>query len=147
MGVTEDEIRSLLFIDLLPYDLCIETEMGYKVVIPKGATIPCRRSVEVALNEENQKELLINVYRKKSRSEKEQEEEQEEEESEKTETKVKEEENSPNEMKVSTRLHSFHHRNSVVSASSSIISTSKILTPFSIHSMISFLGRRRAHRL
>ena len=147
MGVTEDEIRSLLFIDLLPYDLCIETEMGYKVVIPKGATIPCRRSVEVALNEENQKELLINVYRKKSRSEKEQEEEQEEEESEKTETKVKEEENSPNEMKVSTRFHSFHHRNSVVSASSSTISTSKILTPFSIHSMISFLGRRRAHRL
>ena len=143
MGVTEDEIRSLLFIDLLPYDLCIETEMGYKVVIPKGATIPCRRSVEVALNEENQKELLINVYRKKSRSEK----EQEEEESEKTETKVKEEENSPNEMKVSTRFHSFHHRNLVVSASSSTISTSKILTPFSIHSMISFLGRRRAHRL
>lgn len=141
--MTEDEIRSLLFIDLLPYDLCIETEMGYKVVIPKGATIPCRRSVEVALNEENQKELLINVYRKKSRSEK----EQEEEESGKTETKVKEEENSPNEMKVSTRLHSFHHRNSVVSASSSTISTSKILTPFSIHSMISFLGRRRAHRL
>lgn len=145
MGVTEDEIRSLLFIDLLPYDLCIETEMGYKVVIPKGATIPCRRSVEVALNEENQKELLINVYRKKSRSEKEQEEEEEE--SGKTETKVKEEENSPNEMKVSTRFHSFHHRNSVVSASSSTISTSKILTPFSIHSMISFLGRRRAHRL
>ena len=141
--MTEDEIRSLLFIDLLPYDLCIETEMGYKVVIPKGATIPCRRSVEVALNEENQKELLINVYRKKSRSEK----EQEEEESGKTETKVKEEENSPNEMKVSTRFHSFHHRNSVVSASSSTISTSKILTPFSIHSMISFLGRRRAHRL
>ena len=146
--MTEDEIRSLLFIDLLPYDLCIETEMGYKVVIPKGATIPCRRSVEVALNEENQKELLINVYRKKSRSEKEQEEEEEEEEeSGKTETKVKEEENSPNEMKVSTRFHSFHHRNSVVSASSSTISTSKILTPFSIHSMISFLGRRRAHRL
>ena len=145
--MTEDEIRSLLFIDLLPYDLCIETEMGYKVVIPKGATIPCRRSVEVALNEENQKELLINVYRKKSRSEKEQEEEEEEEESEKTEAKVKEEENSPNEMKVSTRFHSFHHRNSVVSASSSTISTSKILTPFSIHSMISFLGRRRAHRL
>ena len=145
--MTEDEIRSLLFIDLLPYDLCIETEMGYKVVIPKGATIPCRRSVEVALNEENQKELLINVYRKKSRSEKEQEEQEEEEESEKTETKVKEEENSPNEMKVSTRFHSFHHRNSVVSASSSTISTSKILTPFSIHSMISFLGRRRAHRL
>ena len=143
--MTEDEIRSLLFIDLLPYDLCIETEMGYKVVIPKGATIPCRRSVEVALNEENQKELLINVYRKKSRSEKEQEEEEEE--SGKTETKVKEEENSPNEMKVSTRFHSFHHRNSVVSASSSTISTSKILTPFSIHSMISFLGRRRAHRL
>ena len=58
MGVKEDEIRSLLFIDLLPYDLCIETEMGYKVVIPKGATIPCRRSVEVALSEENQQELL-----------------------------------------------------------------------------------------
>ena len=67
MGVTEDEIRSLLFIDLLPYDLCIETEAGYKVVIPKGATIPCRRSVEVSLSEENQKELLINVYRKKAK--------------------------------------------------------------------------------
>ena len=67
MGVTEDEVRSLLFIDLLPYDLCIETEMGYKVVIPKGSTIPCRRSVEVSLSEDNQKELLINVYRKKSK--------------------------------------------------------------------------------
>ncbi|CBK21131.2 uncharacterized protein [Blastocystis hominis] len=32
-------------------------------------------------------------------------------------------------MKVSTRFHSFHHRNLVVSASSSTISTSKILTP------------------
>ena len=130
----EDEIRSLLFIDLLPYDLCIETEMGYKVVIPKGATIPCRRSVEVALSEENQQELLINVYRKKYRREK----EEEEKESEKTETETKSEEQEEeeedqepsNEMKVSAHFHfNFTSRNSAVSVSNSTISTSRILTP------------------
>ena len=111
MGVKEDEIRSLLFIDLLPYDLCIETEMGYKVVIPKGATIPCRRSVEVALSEENQKELLINVYRKKYRREEEEEESEktkaETETETETETKSEEEEDQEpsNEMKVSTHFH------------------------------------------
>lgn len=134
MGVKEDEIRSLLFIDLLPYDLCIETEMGYKVVIPKGATIPCRRSVEVALSEENQQELLINVYRKKYRREK----EEEEKESEKTETETKSEEQEEeeedqepsNEMKVSAHFHfNFTSRNSAVSVSNSTISTSRILTP------------------
>lgn len=144
MGVKEDEIRSLLFIDLLPYDLCIETEMGYKVVIPKGATIPCRRSVEVALSEENQKELLINVYRKKYRREEKEEKEVKEEESEKaeteTETKSEEEEEEEdqepfNEMKVSTPFHfPFTSRNSVVSVSSSTISTSRILTPSPTHS-------------
>ena len=142
----EDEIRSLLFIDLLPYDLCIETEMGYKVVIPKGATIPCRRSVEVALSEENQQELLINVYRKKYRREK--EEEEEEEESEKTETETKSEEQEEeqeedqepsNEMKVSAHFHfNFTSRNSAVSVSNSTISTSRILTPSPTHSIPHF---------
>ena len=140
----EDEIRSLLFIDLLPYDLCIETEMGYKVVIPKGATIPCRRSVEVALSEENQKELLINVYRKKYRRE--EEEKEEEVESEKTEAKSEEEEDQEdqeeepsNEMKVSIISTSILPlRNSVVSASNSTISTSRILTPSPTHSVLHF---------
>lgn len=143
MGVKEDEIRSLLFIDLLPYDLCIETEMGYKVVIPKGATIPCRRSVEVALSEENQKELLINVYRKKYRRE--EEEKEEEVESEKTEAKSEEEdqedqeEEPSNEMKVSIISTSILPlRNSVVSASNSTISTSRILTPSPTHSVLHF---------
>ena len=140
----EDEIRSLLFIDLLPYDLCIETEMGYKVVIPKGATIPCRRSVEVALSEENQQELLINVYRKKYRREKEEEEEKE---SEKTETETKSEEQEEeeedqepsNEMKVSAHFHfNFTSRNSAVSVSNSTISTSRILTPSPTHSVPHF---------
>lgn len=144
MGVKEDEIRSLLFIDLLPYDLCIETEMGYKVVIPKGATIPCRRSVEVALSEENQQELLINVYRKKYRREKEEEEEKE---SEKTETETKSEEQEEeeedqepsNEMKVSAHFHfNFTSRNSAVSVSNSTISTSRILTPSPTHSVPHF---------
>ena len=143
MGVKEDEIRSLLFIDLLPYDLCIETEMGYKVVIPKGATIPCRRSVEVALSEENQQELLINVYRKKYRRE---EEEEEEKESEKTETESKSEEQEEeedqepsNEMKVSAHFHfNFTSRNSAVSVSNSTISTSRILTPSPTHSVPHF---------
>ena len=139
----EDEIRSLLFIDLLPYDLCIETEMGYKVVIPKGATIPCRRSVEVALSEENQQELLINVYRKKYRREK----EEEEKESEKTETETKSEEQEEeeedqepsNEMKVSAHFHfNFTSRNSAVSVSNSTISTSRILTPSPTHSVPHF---------
>ena len=139
----EDEIRSLLFIDLLPYDLCIETEMGYKVVIPKGATIPCRRSVEVALSEENQQELLINVYRKKYRREK----EEEEKESEKTETETKSEEQQEeeedqepsNEMKVSAHFHfNFTSRNSAVSVSNSTISTSRILTPSPTHSVPHF---------
>lgn len=143
MGVKEDEIRSLLFIDLLPYDLCIETEMGYKVVIPKGATIPCRRSVEVALSEENQQELLINVYRKKYRREK----EEEEKESEKTETETKSEEQEEeeedqepsNEMKVSAHFHfNFTSRNSAVSVSNSTISTSRILTPSPTHSVPHF---------
>lgn len=140
----EDEIRSLLFIDLLPYDLCIETEMGYKVVIPKGATIPCRRSVEVALSEENQQELLINVYRKKYRREKEEEEEKE---SEKTETETKSEEQEEeeedqepsNEMKVSAHFHfNFTSRNSAVSVSNSTISTLRILTPSPTHSVPHF---------
>ena len=140
----EDEIRSLLFIDLLPYDLCIETEMGYKMVIPKGATIPCRRSVEVALSEENQQELLINVYRKKYRREKEEEEEKE---SEKTETETKSEEQEEeeedqepsNEMKVSAHFHfNFTSRNSAVSVSNSTISTSRILTPSPTHSVPHF---------
>lgn len=143
MGVKEDEIRSLLFIDLLPYDLCIETEMGYKVVIPKGATIPCRRSVEVALSEENQRELLINVYRKKYRRE---EEEEEEKESEKTETESKSEEQEEeedqepsNEMKVSAHFHfNFTSRNSAVSVSNSTISTSRILIPSPTHSVPHF---------
>ena len=144
MGVKEDEIRSLLFIDLLPYDLCIETEMGYKVVIPKGATIPCRRSVEVALSEENQQELLINVYRKKYRRE---EEEEEEKESEKTETETKSEEEEEeeedqepsNEMKVSAHFHfNFTSRNSAVSVSNSTISTSRILIPSPTHSVPHF---------
>ena len=144
MGVKEDEIRSLLFIDLLPYDLCIETEMGYKVVIPKGATIPCRRSVEVALSEENQQELLINVYRKKYRREKEEEEEKE---SEKTETETKSEEQEEeeedqepsNEMKVSAHFHfNFTSRNSAVSVSNSTISTLRILTPSPTHSVPHF---------
>ena len=144
MGVKEDEIRSLLFIDLLPYDLCIETEMGYKVVIPKGATIPCRRSVEVALSEENQQELLINVYRKKYRREKEEEEEKE---SEKTETETKSEEQEEeeedqepsNKMKVSAHFHfNFTSRNSAVSVSNSTISTSRILTPSPTHSVPHF---------
>ena len=143
MGVKEDEIRSLLFIDLLPYDLCIETEMGYKVVIPKGATIPCRRSVEVALSEENQQELLINVYRKKYRREK----EEEEKESEKTETETKSEEQQEeeedqepsNEMKVSAHFHfNFTSRNSAVSVSNSTISTLRILTPSPTHSVPHF---------
>ena len=143
MGVKEDEIRSLLFIDLLPYDLCIETEMGYKVVIPKGATIPCRRSVEVALSEENQQELLINVYRKKYRREK----EEEEKESEKTETETKSEEQEEeeedqepsNEMKVSAHFHfNFTSRNSAVSVSNSTISTLRILTPSPTHSVPHF---------
>ena len=146
MGVKEDEIRSLLFIDLLPYDLCIETEMGYKVVIPKGATIPCRRSVEVALSEENQQELLINVYRKKNRREKEEEKENDEEESEKTETESKsedqeeEEDQEPsNEMKVSAHFHfNFTSRNSAVSVSNSTISTSRILIPSPTHSVPHF---------
>ena len=140
----EDEIRSLLFIDLLPYDLCIETEMGYKVVIPKGATIPCRRSVEVALSEENQQELLINVYRKKYRRE---EEEEEEKESEKTETETKSEEEEEeeedqepsNEMKVSAHFHfNFTSINSAVSVSNSTISTSRILIPSPTHSVPHF---------
>ena len=144
MGVKEDEIRSLLFIDLLPYDLCIETEMGYKVVIPKGATIPCRRSVEVALSEENQQELLINVYRKKYRREKEEEEEKE---SEKTETETKSEEQEEeeedqepsNEMKVSAHFHfNFTSRNSAVSVSNSTLSTSRILIPSPTHSVPHF---------
>ena len=147
MGVKEDEIRSLLFIDLLPYDLCIETEMGYKVVIPKGATIPCRRSVEVALSEENQRELLINVYRKKYRREEEEEEEEKESEKTETETKSEEEEEEEeeedqepsNEMKVSAHFHfNFTSRNSAVSVSNSTISTSRILTPSPTHSIPHF---------
>lgn len=58
-------MQSLLYIDLLPYDLCIETDEGYEVVIPKGVTIPARRSVEVALHD-NHKELMVNVFRGKS---------------------------------------------------------------------------------
>ena len=65
MGVSPSELQSLLFIDLLPHDICIQTDKGYEVVIPKGVSIPTRKTIEVELEEENQKDLSLSVFRSK----------------------------------------------------------------------------------
>ena len=64
MGVKPADLQSLLFIDLLPHDICIQTKKGYEVVIPKGVSIPTRKMIEVEL-EGNQKDLSLSVFRSK----------------------------------------------------------------------------------
>ena len=61
MGLSEKEIQELLLIDLLPHDIYIKNEQGYEVIIPKGCSIPARKTVEF----ENQEYLNVEVYRKK----------------------------------------------------------------------------------
>lgn len=65
MGVSPSELQSLLFIDLLPHDICMQTNSGYEVVIPKGVSIPTRKTIEVELEDENQKYLTISLFRSK----------------------------------------------------------------------------------
>ena len=73
MGVSSDDLHSLLYIDLLPHDICIESEEGFEVVIPKGSAIPTRKTIEIPLDIEEGEEgdrkrpenLTITLYRKK----------------------------------------------------------------------------------
>ena len=64
MGLSEKEIQELLLIDLLPHDIFIKNEDGYEVIIPKGCSIPAKKTIEFII-EENQEYLDVEVYRKK----------------------------------------------------------------------------------
>ncbi|OAO11865.1 heat shock protein [Blastocystis sp. ATCC 50177/Nand II] len=68
MGYSMKDLQSLLFIDLLPHDIFIKTETGYEIVIPKGASVPSRRTVEFVLTEENQTSLSVEIFRNASTS-------------------------------------------------------------------------------
>ena len=58
------KIQSLLLIDLLPHDLFVKSGDDYEKIIEKGSSIPCRKLIEFEI-EENQKNLIVEVYRKK----------------------------------------------------------------------------------
>ena len=58
------ELQKLLFIDLLPHDICMKTDDGFETVIPKGSSIPTRKMVEVEI-EEKQRTLMVTLYRRK----------------------------------------------------------------------------------
>lgn len=68
MGYSMKDLQSLLFIDLLPHDIFIKTETGYEIVIPKGTSVPSRRTVEFVLTEENQTSLSVEIFRNASTS-------------------------------------------------------------------------------
>ena len=69
MGVSAATLRSLLLIDLLPHDICVKTGSTYLVAIPKGAPIPSRKTVELSLSDEKQKQLKVEIYRRKEADE------------------------------------------------------------------------------
>ena len=58
------ELQKLLFIDLLPHDICMKTDDRFETVIPKGSSIPTRKMVEVEI-EEKQRTLMVTLYRRK----------------------------------------------------------------------------------
>jgi hypothetical protein len=62
--VAPKELQKLLFIDLLPHDICMKTDDGFETVIPKGSSIPTRKMVEVEI-EEKQRTLMVTLYRRK----------------------------------------------------------------------------------
>lgn len=64
MGLSQEEIQSLLLIDLLPHDLFMKVGDEYQIIIPKGSSIPSRKTVEVMI-EKDQEYLVVEVYRKK----------------------------------------------------------------------------------
>ena len=65
-GVSLSDLQSLLYIDLLPHDICIEMEDGsFDVVIPQGVTVPAKKTIEVVLEDPEQKSLTLTLYRKK----------------------------------------------------------------------------------
>lgn len=64
MGLSKADIQSLLLIDLLPHDLFVKSSDDYEKIIEKGSSIPCRKLIEFEI-EENQKNLIVEVYRKK----------------------------------------------------------------------------------
>lgn len=66
MGYSMKDLQSLLLIDLLPHDIFIKTETGFEIVIPKGASVPSRRTVEVMLTEENQTSISVEIFRNSS---------------------------------------------------------------------------------
>ena len=57
------DLQSLMYIDLLPHDICVKTDTGFEIVVPKGSSIPSRKSVEFELQEEGQKSLTVEIYR------------------------------------------------------------------------------------
>ena len=66
MGVSLSDLQSLLYIDLLPHDICVEVEDGcFEVVIPQGVTVPTKKTIEVVLENAEQKSLTLTLYRKK----------------------------------------------------------------------------------
>ena len=52
-----------MYIDLLPHDICVKTDSGFEIVVPKGSSIPSRKAIEVELQEEDQKSLTVEIYR------------------------------------------------------------------------------------
>lgn len=64
MGLSLPEIQSLLLIDLLPHDIYVKSGDGYEVIIPKGCSIPAKKTIEFEV-EEGQEDLMVEVYRKK----------------------------------------------------------------------------------
>ena len=63
-GVSSKELQKLLFIDLLPHDICMKTDDGFETVVPKGSSIPTRKLVEVEI-QEKQRTLTVSLYRRK----------------------------------------------------------------------------------